>query len=168
MSGGGDYLRERRAELRSKRGEGAALADPAPLKSGLDLSQLKPTPAVAPPPELEAAVIEEARGRGFDRSVGPAPASLAPVPAQPAATPRARPKRKAGGGEGAGTSARYVVSMKERPPADIPGQALFTGNAQLLYEICRRAHYERRPRGELLADMFAMYEAAKGRTPDEY
>lgn len=176
MSGGGDYLRLRKEELAAKRAGATAQKPAGQVAPAMDLSHLKPTPAKLPTPEVEAAVLEEARERGFGRSVGaedPAPAAPQAVePPSPKAAPVRTAKPRAGKGRAGGSasqaSARYVVSMKERPPADIQGQALFTGNAQVLYEICRRAHYERRPRGELLAEMLELYTAKNGETPETY
>lgn len=174
MSGGGDYLRLRKEELAAAR-TGATVKPADAPKPAMDLSKLKPTPAALPPPEVEAAVLEQARERGFARTVGaeeqqppepPAQVSSAPTPRAPVKA--AKPKGRGRAAVASAPSARYVVSMKERPPADIQGQALFTGNAEVLYEICRRAHFERRPRGELLAEMLALYTEKNGATPDSY
>lgn len=156
------FMHERKAELsRAKEGKPGGAAG-----GGLDLSNLKPTPAQLPDPDVDAAVQQEARARGFDRTVG---ASAPDGPPSPRARAQAGSKagRKRGReGEGAVKPVRYTVSHKERPPADIQGQAVFSGDARVLYEICRRAHYERRPRVELLADMLELYEKTHGPTPD--
>ncbi len=172
MSGKGNYLDRRLEELAAAKAARSVTA-PAPDAPEMDLSKLQPKAASLPPPEVEEAVREQARARGFDREVGaqdppPAPAET-PVPkSAPAKASQPRQGKGRGRASAGQAAARYVVSMKERPPADIQGQALFTGNAQVLYEICRRAHYERRTRGELLADMLELYAEKHGVTPDKY
>lgn len=130
-----------------------------PPSAGLDLSNVKPTPAPRPTPDLQAQAVAVGRARGF----GPAP-SAAPKPA--AAAPRAKKGRA--GAAPQGPAKRYIVSLDERPPAGIQGQIALSGEALPLYEFIHRAHFERRPRGELLAAMLALYIEKNGETPEDY
>jgi hypothetical protein len=143
-------------ELREEEEEGLDAPPAAAPKSALpDLSTLEPTPAPRPTPERQAAAVEVGRGRGFDRP------TAAPSREQ-------RPARRAKADTAQGPTKRYIVSLNERPPQGQQGQIALTGEAAVLYDFIRRAHYERRSRGELLAELLALYEEKKGPTPATY
>lgn len=121
----------------------------------LDLSGVSPTP-VQRPAELQVAV-DEGRRRGFGAADGAEPA---------ARRPRAPPQKRAA--KAAPAPKRVIVTLADVPPAGANGQIALTGDAQVIYAFIRRAHFERRPRGDLLADMMRLYEASHGPVPDDY
>lgn len=140
------YLEEREAE-EEKKAAGAAVAD-------LDLSKLEPTPAPRARADLQEKAIEEGRKRGFGRTTEAA-AQVAPKPA----------KRS---GRASGPVKRYIVSLDAKPPKGQQGQIAVSGDARAIYDFIRRAHFERKSRGELLAEMLALYIEKHGETPSSY
>lgn len=130
-----------------------------PKAAGFDLSGVAPKAAPRPSPDLQEAAVREGRRRGFDRSTSSTPLA--------ADTPRVRAPRKSprGGGEGA---KRVIVALGTVVHPGQIGQVAISGDAALLREFVNRAHWERKTRGELLADMLAFWEAHHGPLPPGY
>lgn len=142
------YLDQSEAEQDERDAPLAKAAAPAEL----DLSSVAPTPIKRPEALREA--VEEGHRRGFG-----SPASA--VARMTGQTRRAKPP--------VGQSPkRLIVSHTEEPAAGLPGQITLTGDAKVFYDFARRAHYERRPRGELLTDMLRLYEEKHGPLPDDF
>ncbi|MDP3615014.1 MAG: hypothetical protein Q8R98_24500, partial [Rubrivivax sp.] len=121
----------------------------------LDLSGVAPKPIVRPD-RLDAAV-EEGRRRGF----GERGKQSEPSPRQSRAQPNSRRPKEP-------SPKRVIVTLAERPADGATGQIALSGDATMLYEFVRRAHFERKPRGELLADMLRLYEDRHGPLPEDF
>lgn len=144
------YLDQSEAE-QDEREVGVAAKPEAPPT--LDLSAVAPTPVKRPDRLQEA--VEEGHRRGFG-SPAPAVARMTGQTRRAKAPPVGRSPK------------RLIVSHTEEPAAGVPGQITLTGDAKVFYDFARRAHYERRPRGELLTDMLRLYEEKHGPLPDDF
>lgn len=150
----GSYLEDREAEEERKAGGAGQGGSDLP-----DLSALQPKPLTRPAPELHEAAVLVGHRQGFDRPVGAEPKP------KPSRAPAARRQRGVAPAEG--PTKRNIISLQgERPEAGVQGQIALTGSALTLWEFIRRAHFERRPRGELLQDMLALWEEKHGKTPE--
>lgn len=130
-----------------------ATATPA---SGLDLSSVAPTPAPRGPADRQAAAVAEGRRRGFGRQMS----SEVVTPTKSPSHPQAR------GGEGAGK--RIIVALGTVAYPGQIGQVAISGDAVMLSDFVKRAHWERKTRGELLSEMLSLWEATHGALPADF
>lgn len=164
MTGGRSYLDRTEDEQE-------ALVQPVTPKAtgAVDLSSVKPTPAQRPSPADHEAAINIGRERGFDRSVTatatPRPQPRATAPATGRGPPRRGGPESGRGGEGA---KRIIVARGTEVQLGQTGQVAISADAVMLKAFVDRAYYERKTRGELLADMLALWESRHGTVPDEF
>lgn len=138
-------------------------AEEAKKATGLDLSGFAPRPGRRMDRDKLAVAQEVSAERGFGR---PVEVSANADPTPEASTSN---RRSAATAQPApGPVKRAIVSLNKRAPKGEQGQISLSGDAEVLQSFILRASFERRPRGDLLRDMLALYEEHFGPLPDDF